>query len=1433
MEADLGIDTVKQAELFAAMRDMYTLPKMEGMQLKDYPTIRHCVKFVITTAAQGGEVSAPAAVVATPVAAPVVAAAIPAAQPAVVAPTPVAPVAQVAPAVVAAPVQAAPAIAPRHLDETQVTAEILDLIAQKTGYPKDMLELDLDMEADLGIDTVKQAELFAAMRDIYSLPKMEGMQLKDYPTIRHCIKFVITTAAQGGEAVAAPVAAPAVAAAIPAAQPAFVAPTPVVTPAPVQVVQVAPVAPAPVAAAVQSAPAAAPKILDEAKVSDEIVNLIAEKTGYPKDMLDMDLDMEADLGIDTVKQAELFASMREIYELPKTEGIQLKDYPTIRHCINYVITTAANPVAAPVAEPAVAAPAPVVTPVVAPAPVQPAPAAPVVTPVATPAPAVAPVAAAPVQAAAPKILDQAKVTEEIVNLIAEKTGYPKDMLDLDLDMEADLGIDTVKQAELFASMRENYDLPKTEGIQLKDYPTIRHCINYVITTAANPVAPVAEQAPVAAVAPAAEVAAPVATPAAAQEPVAQVPAQAAQPATPAAAPVQEEPKHYEGEDSHNKKLRFIPTLVEAPLAEKASRKLSAQRTVLIFSDSAPLTKAYSDSFKEQGVKTHIFTTLKTRGKNTTIVNWDSLEETTAALEQFAKENEGGVQGIVYLLGCSIKKFDKKINPHNELTKYLMPLFMACKIFVKDLSNRTDADTFLSVVFKVDGALGYKTTEAISPTIGAVCGGATCFRKDLYEIGGVLTKIFDFEPSAAPEYMAQKTVEELLTGDDRALIGFYEDKRSTLFSLPRKLNRSKKHMDLTGKTIAFTGAGRGIGAILSQKIAQQYKSRILILDIIDNNEKSAYWATLNEAELKELKNQLWQELKADTSVRATPVLLERAFGKIKDSITLYKNMQKIKALGGDVDYYNCDVTNSSMMKEVITKIKAKYGKVDGLIHFAGLERSKLLTDKTTEEYYRIFDVKATSAAAFVANNLVKDTGFYAFASSIAGKYGNLGQSDYASANDFLAKLCISLQNQGQRAVSIDMSAYASVGMGVRPGVVEFLESQGLKFVDPYDGMQIFLDEIVYGRIPEIVLTDDLGKLDWDKQIRINDPFEEEDENPSGALLPGGNSTPSSAAPAAAAAQAEEEQEEQAEPAPAPAKQEVAVQAEPADVQPSALVEQENFFLGDIKTLVKGKELAAENTFTAQYPFLFDHAIEGTPYVPGVMGIETFVEAATTLLGSQPQGLEDVHFYLPIKLLRRNPQTVRVKAQEQGGKVNLEIESDFINSKGIKMGNTRRHFTARVLEAFESKWNNYKSKVNLEGSYAVTKEEIYTKYFHGPSFQVLDGILKIDNNAVLGVYKKPQEVLFHDGPKHLLAYPMLIEAAFQTCGYRDLAVENRMTLPDSIGKVYIHGKGEAPQKLYMLAVFTGKNIEGKSVYDAFVFDEKGKLWAELSDYQMIGQ
>ncbi len=67
---------------------------------------------------------------------------------------------------------------------------VLALVVEKTGYPKDMLDLDLDLEADLGVDTVKQAEMFAAIREIYSIPRDDNRKLRDYPTLAHVIRFV-------------------------------------------------------------------------------------------------------------------------------------------------------------------------------------------------------------------------------------------------------------------------------------------------------------------------------------------------------------------------------------------------------------------------------------------------------------------------------------------------------------------------------------------------------------------------------------------------------------------------------------------------------------------------------------------------------------------------------------------------------------------------------------------------------------------------------------------------------------------------------------------------------------------------------------------------------------------------------------------------------------------------------------------------------------------------------------------------------------------------------------------------------------------------------------------------------------------------------------------------------------------------------------------
>ena len=67
-----------------------------------------------------------------------------------------------------------------------------------------------------------------------------------------------------------------------------------------------------------------------------MLEVVAEQTGYPTELLDMDLDLEADLGIDTVKQAEVFATIRETYGIERDDALKLRDYPTLNHVVGFV-----------------------------------------------------------------------------------------------------------------------------------------------------------------------------------------------------------------------------------------------------------------------------------------------------------------------------------------------------------------------------------------------------------------------------------------------------------------------------------------------------------------------------------------------------------------------------------------------------------------------------------------------------------------------------------------------------------------------------------------------------------------------------------------------------------------------------------------------------------------------------------------------------------------------------------------------------------------------------------------------------------------------------------------------------------------------------------------------------------------------------------------
>jgi len=196
--------------------------------------------------------------------------------------------------------------------------------------------------------------------------------------------------------------------------------------------------PAPVAAAAPTPVAKAAPAIDAVAL---VRGIIADKTGYPEDMLDVDMDLEGELGVDSIKQVEILSTLREqMPELPEIDPERLVELRTIGAIADMVSGSTGRASAA--------------------APVAPAPA---------PAPSIASTpAAAPAGA-------NGKITTDVVRaLIADKTGYPADMLEDDMDLEGELGVDSIKQVEILSALRDEHPgLPEVDPEVLVELRSIR------------------------------------------------------------------------------------------------------------------------------------------------------------------------------------------------------------------------------------------------------------------------------------------------------------------------------------------------------------------------------------------------------------------------------------------------------------------------------------------------------------------------------------------------------------------------------------------------------------------------------------------------------------------------------------------------------------------------------------------------------------------------------------------------------------------------------------------------------------------------------------------------------------------------------------------------------------------------------------------------
>ena len=195
----------------------------------------------------------------------------------------------------------------KTISSQEVSQALITIVAEKTGYPPEMLELDMDLEADLGIDSIKRVEILGALEDQFpSLPPADTEVLSQTRTLQEIVEYMESETNGSVDSSQSEVAAP-----NPGQESSDILPIEDVLTSQ---------APAEVISTNHSI----------AELSAILLEIVAEKTGYPVEMLEADMDMEADLGIDSIKRVEILGVMEDrVPGLPAIDAETLAELRTL------------------------------------------------------------------------------------------------------------------------------------------------------------------------------------------------------------------------------------------------------------------------------------------------------------------------------------------------------------------------------------------------------------------------------------------------------------------------------------------------------------------------------------------------------------------------------------------------------------------------------------------------------------------------------------------------------------------------------------------------------------------------------------------------------------------------------------------------------------------------------------------------------------------------------------------------------------------------------------------------------------------------------------------------------------------------------------------------------------------------------------------------
>lgn len=266
----------------------------------------------------------------------------------------------------------------------------------------------------------------------------------------------------------------------------------------------------------------------------------------------------------------------------------------------------------------------------------------------------------------------------------------------------------------------------------------------------------------------------------------------------------------------------------------------------------------------------------------------------------------------------------------------------------------------------------------------------------------------------------------------------------------------------------TGGGKGITALNTIALARSFQCQFTLVGRSEVLANEPDWVS-DITDENDLKTAALEHFRT-SGQKITPREVENELKRILSSREIKQTLSRIKHSGGVGEYIQVDISDPSDVK---TKLSEKIKDVTGLIHGAGALADKYIQDKSEADFDLVYGVKVGGIKNLFQVISPGQLKYLVLFSSVAGFYGNAGQTDYSISNEILNKLAhyINLTQPECQVLSIGWGPWDG-GM-VTPQLKRIFKRANIPLISPEDGSNALVSLIsATGDLPQHVVGNPL-------------------------------------------------------------------------------------------------------------------------------------------------------------------------------------------------------------------------------------------------------------------------------------------------------------------------------------------------------------------------